>query len=556
MHTTKPTSSAGQTRGCTMRPASTSISTETAIFTASHNMKLTADVPGAMLESRLVMPRAIKAPGNTTAAAPYNSDHPTSLLPVASQPIKAATTPTPDCTTTTHQGDTTGSLARSAAACSRVSGVTSGFADQASCPSSAQAACAATPDPTPDTRPVRFCAFTRGRSALASDIRMLKFFGGKPREYTGKPLLVRRFGLAALLLGAALGLAGCSAAPPLADGAPAHHRPGGFQNNHLDFQPKGLGQLLRWRWNAFAQGLPPPPAKPTPQVAPDLAFVQANARAGAAMQPAVTWIGHATVLVQAGGINALTDPIFSQRASPVGWVGPQRAQPPGLALQQLPHIDLVVVSHNHYDHLDAASVRALNAQAGGPPLFVVPLGLKAWLADQGITRVTELDWWQSTRLAGPAGEVEVVLTPVQHWSGRGLFDRMQTLWAGFVVITPQLNWFHAGDTGYSPDFAHIRERLAPRLGPGGLGLALLPVGAYEPRWFMADQHVNPAEAVKVHRDLGARRSLGMHWGTFALTDEALDEPPRALAAARVAQGVADDDFFVLTVGQTRRLPAR
>jgi N-acyl-phosphatidylethanolamine-hydrolysing phospholipase D len=197
-------------------------------------------------------------------------------------------------------------------------------------------------------------------------------------------------------------------------------------------------------------------------------------------------------------------------------------------------------------------VRQLTAQAGGPPLFIVPLGLKAWLADVGVARVVELDWWEAHRV----GDVDVVLTPVQHWSGRSLTDRMATLWGGFAVFSPDLHLFYAGDTGYSADFAEIRRRFAGRQPGSGFDLALLPLGAYEPRWFMREQHINPAEAVQVHRDLGAQRSLGVHWGTFALTDEALDAPPRELARARRAAGLADDEFFVMAVGQTRQLPRR
>ena len=270
------------------------------------------------------------------------------------------------------------------------------------------------------------------------------------------------------------------------------------------------------------------------------------------MQPAVTWIGHASALVQAGGINVLTDPVFSERASPLSFIGPRRAQPPGLALAQLPHIDAVLVSHNHYDHLDEASVLALNRQAGGPPLFIVPLGLKAWLAGLGIDNAVELDWWHSQRV----GESEVVLTPVQHWSGRGLTDRLATLWGGYAVFSPGFQWYFSGDTGYSKDFADIRQRFASRQQAGGFDIALLAVGAYEPRWFMASQHVNPTEAVQIHRDLGAKRSLGVHWGTFELTDEPLDQPPRDLATASRAAGLAEGEFFVLAVGETRRLPPR
>ena len=382
--------------------------------------------------------------------------------------------------------------------------------------------------------------------------------GGKPQKYTWKPLrfdlpLIGRRVLGLAALGAALSLAGCSSVNPHFDARQPHHRPDGFQNRYTAFEPKGLGELLRWRWDAWRLDLPPPPQAPVPTQAPDTAFLQANARASAAtMQPAVTWIGHASALVQAGGMSVLIDPVFSQRASPVTFLGPRRAQPPGLTPAQLPHIDLVLVSHNHYDHLDLASVQALQAQPGGPPLFIVPLGLKAWLADAGITRAVELDWWQTHTV----GDTEVVLTPAQHWSGRGLTDRLATLWGGFAVFSPGFQWFYSGDTGYSPDFKDIRARLAHRQRDGGFDLALLPVGAYEPRWFMASQHVNPAESVQIHRDLGAKRSMGVHWGTFSLTDEPLDQPPRDLAVARAAAGLSADEFFVLAVGETRRLPRR
>jgi N-acyl-phosphatidylethanolamine-hydrolysing phospholipase D len=268
-------------------------------------------------------------------------------------------------------------------------------------------------------------------------------------------------------------------------------------------------------------------------------------------------------MVQLGGLTLLTDPIFSDRASPLPFVGPQRHKQPGLALSELPHIDLVLASHNHYDHLDAASVDALNQQPGGPPLFIVPLGLKAWLAGRGISNAVELDWWQQHAVPVPhspnAAPVEVTLVPAQHWSGRGLADRMKTLWGGFAVLADDCHCFYAGDTAYSRDFEDIRQHFAARQTPergGGFDLALLPIGAYEPRWFMAEQHVNVQEAVRIHRDLGAKQSLGVHWGTFQLTDEPLDEPPRVLVQARRDAGLGDEEFFVLALGETRRLVAR
>ena len=382
---------------------------------------------------------------------------------------------------------------------------------------------------TPSDRPPPASALDTGRRL-------------RPRSAFGR-------GHLALFLGL---LAGCASGNPDLDASKPHHRPGGFQNNYTAFSAKSLAEVLRWQWQAWRRQLPPAAAQPTPTQAADLAFLHGNARAGAAMKPAVTWLGHATTLVQAGGLTVLTDPVFSQRASPLSFLGPQRQQPAGIALAQLPHIDLVLVSHDHYDHLDEPSVRALAAQPGGPPLFIVPLGLKPWLAARGIHHAVELDWWQTHTVSG----TEVMLTPAQHWSGRGLHDRLASLWGGFAVMSPDFHWFYAGDTGYSRDFSDIRTHLADRQRGGGFDLALLPVGAYEPRWFMATQHVNPAEAVQIHRDLGARRSIGVHWGTFALTDEALDQPPRDLAAARQAAGLADDAFEVLAIGQTRRFPAR
>lgn len=338
---------------------------------------------------------------------------------------------------------------------------------------------------------------------------------------------------------------------PNYDPSKPHHTPTGFKNNYIDAVDKPLGDLLRWRMEAFRQGLPKSPQTPTPTVAPDLAAIHRNARAGTAMLPAITWIGHASMLVQASGLNVLTDPVFSERASPVQFIGPQRTQPPGVALADLPAIDVVVISHNHYDHLDKDGVIALDARAQGKTLFLVPLGLKAWMVARGITNVVELDWWQSHAVRG----VEFHFTPVQHWSARGMSDRSQTLWGGWAVFGAGFHWYFTGDTGYSRDFIDTRERFAAR-NPGGFDLALIAVGAYEPRWFMKEQHVNPAEAVQIHKDLAPRRSVGVHWGTFNLTDEPLDQPPRDLAEARQVQGVAEQDFFLMKIGETRQLPQR
>jgi len=323
------------------------------------------------------------------------------------------------------------------------------------------------------------------------------------------------------------------------DASRPHHTPEGFRNNYEDSRP---GNFWKWMWERWRNGRPDPMTGYQPQVVrPDLARLRAN---GA--HPSVTWIGHATLLVRIGGQNVLTDPQFSERASPLSFMGPRRAVPPAIPLADLPHIDVVVVSHNHYDHLDRDSLVGLNAQAGGPPLFLVPLGLKPWLAEQGISNAVELDWWRHHDHRG----LRLYLLPVQHWSARTPFDRNETLWGGWLVDHPTFRFFFCGDSGYSPDFKDIAARFAP------IDLAAIPIGSYEPRWFMRTMHANPEEAVRIHQDLKARHSLGMHWGTFPLTDEPLAEPPRKLAEALAQADVSPQRFFLLKFGETRTLPER
>jgi len=356
---------------------------------------------------------------------------------------------------------------------------------------------------------------------------------------------VRR--LAAIIVLAAAGgaalLTGFTPVNPYYDPARPHHRPDGFQNIDPAAQmPRPFGEFFRWQRERASLQIPAPKMDLSALV-PDLGFIRNRAN-----HFSVTWIGHATALVQIGHTNILTDPHFSQRASPVQWAGPKRWQPPAIRIDELPRIDIVLISHSHYDHLDEDSVRGLNAQAGGPPLFIVPLGIERWLEGVGIGNTRALDWWDSVQV----GQVTVHLTPVQHWSRRTLTDANRTLWGGFVVEGQSRGKarrvFFSGDTGYSErHFTEIGSRF------GGFDLALLPIGAYEPRWFMRAQHVNPEEAVQIHRDLGARLSVGIHWGTFPLTDEPLDQAATDLAAAREKLGVASREFVVLRHGQTLRL---
>lgn len=324
----------------------------------------------------------------------------------------------------------------------------------------------------------------------------------------------------------------------------------GYKNNYALEVNKSFSDFFRWQWESWQSEKVS--SRPTPRVTADLALIKTPTF------PAVTWIGHATALVQASGLNVLVDPIFSDRASPVQLFGPKRAQTPGVAMADLPDIDVVLISHNHYDHLDRSSVAQLDEKAkaaGKSTLFIVPLGLKVWFNDIGISTVVELDWWQRHEVKG----VDFHLTPVQHWSARGLNDRSATLWGGWAVLGKDFHWYYAGDTGYSRDFADtakfFSQKQAEALG-GGFDLALIPVGAYEPRWFMAPQHINPMEAVRIHQDIGAKRSIGIHWGTFQLTDEPLDQPPRDLAIARNVLGVKEADFSVLAIGETRQFAKR
>jgi N-acyl-phosphatidylethanolamine-hydrolysing phospholipase D len=265
----------------------------------------------------------------------------------------------------------------------------------------------------------------------------------------------------------------------------------------------------------------------------------------------LTWVGHATFLIQMGGLNLLTDPMWSERASPVNFAGPRRLVPPGIAFDALPPIDAVLLSHNHYDHLDARTVRCLVARYPDAR-WITPLGLARFLRQRGAREVLELDWWEETRL----GVLALGCTPAQHFSARGFGDRDRTLWCGWSVATPARQVYFAGDSGYHPEFAAIGDRFGP------FHAALLPIGAYEPRWFMRPVHMNPEEAVQAFQDLHRSRPaisgraglmVGMHWGTFKLTDEPLDEPPARARGAWSAAGLEPARLWLPAPGESRAL---
>jgi L-ascorbate metabolism protein UlaG (beta-lactamase superfamily) len=252
----------------------------------------------------------------------------------------------------------------------------------------------------------------------------------------------------------------------------------------------------------------------------------------------VTFVGHAAFLIQVAGTSVLTDPVYSRRASPVSFAGPRQARAPGVPFDDLPPISLVLLSHNHYDHCDLTTLRRLEQRFH--PMFVTPLGNGRLLRSEGIHRVEEIDWWETAS----AASLPITLTPAQHFSARSPLDRNRALWGGFLIEAGRHRILFAGDTGYGP---HFRE-IAARLGP--IDLALLPIGAYEPRWFMKDIHMNPAEAVQAHVELAARRSIAMHFGRFQLTPAGIDEPVRELATALRERGVVAERFRTVEVGES------
>ncbi len=312
-----------------------------------------------------------------------------------------------------------------------------------------------------------------------------------------------------------------------------------FFNPAGQLQARGFHDLPRWWYQRLVrrQFTPWPRTVPAPRVPEIPTGVPAR-------HLAVTFIGHSTFLLQLPGLHILTDPVFATHAGPFGLLGPRRVRPAALRLGELPRIDVVLLSHNHYDHLDLAALRWLSRQHR--PAIVTTLGNRAWLEARGVGRVTDLDWWGSHH---PAKDLEVICTPAQHFTARTPWDRCRTLWGSFMLRTEIGLVFFAGDSGWAPHFGEIQARL------GSPRLALLPIGAYEPRWFMEAVHVTPDQAVRAHLALGARESIGMHFGTFNLTDEGIDAPLHDLAAARATHGVAPESFHTLDFGETRTFRA-
>jgi len=329
----------------------------------------------------------------------------------------------------------------------------------------------------------------------------------------------------------------------------AHHVPGkGFRNPWPGTTPHGFGDFLKWTLTERRERdrRPDPPPSAFPRATPS--FPQR----AAADTIVATWVGHSTFLLQIGGMNVLLDPVWSERASPVSFAGPRRHTPPGVALDALPPIDLVLVSHDHYDHLDEPTVKQL-LRAHREARWLAPLGVGRWLERRGAHVMRELDWWDRVDVDA----LEITATPAQHFSGRSLTGRNSTLWIGWSIRarggpeSPAV--YVAGDTGAHPEFAKIARTLGP------FDAAFLPIGAYDPRWFMRPVHMDPEDAVAAYEELRAENRdralafVAMHWGTFKLTDEPLDEPPARARAAWERAGLDPAQLWIAQHGETRVL---
>lgn len=333
----------------------------------------------------------------------------------------------------------------------------------------------------------------------------------------------------------ALGVSSCSS-------------PGRFADRNPYVTPKDTNAIdfFMMRWfgdDPWADQLAE--LRENPDLVP-LTELQIEALMAPTQAPQITWLGHATFLLQYQGVNVLTDPILSERASPFSFAGPQRLTPAPLSVAQLPPIDVVIISHNHYDHLDEDTIRGLGANVN----YMVPLGLSEWFVELGIgaQRVHEFDWWQQAEF----GALTITATPSQHWSARSLWDKNDSLWASWHIAIDDWQVWFGGDTGYNPfQFNEIGERFP------SIDDALIPIGAYLPRWFMKPQHVNPAEALQIHQDLGAKRSYAMHWGTYQLAAESLQETREDLASAKSSAANANQQMLqLMAIGETRVIDNR
>jgi L-ascorbate metabolism protein UlaG (beta-lactamase superfamily) len=317
--------------------------------------------------------------------------------------------------------------------------------------------------------------------------------------------------------------------------APAYHGP---VSDHFDgkkfinpagVKPGGFKEMMKWvrnrergEWKEVkdAEYGPPPAAR-----------VEGDSIV-------VTFVNHSTFLIQTRGLNILTDPIWSEYASPVSFAGPKRMRPPGIRFEDLPKIDIILLTHNHYDHLDIKTIQRLWDLY--KPAVYTTLGVGQYLERKGIGNVTEMDWWDEARIDSG---MTVICTPAQHFSGRGMFDRDRTLWGGFSLMTEKGSIYYSGDTGFGEFFREIAERISP------VRLSFLPIGAYKPAWFMSPIHTSPFDAVKIHEILNSPQSIGMHFGTYPLADDGMGDPGKDLKMALENEGILSEHFLVPVAGK-------
>jgi L-ascorbate metabolism protein UlaG (beta-lactamase superfamily) len=292
---------------------------------------------------------------------------------------------------------------------------------------------------------------------------------------------------------------------------------------------RGFGDVLKW---LFTNSRKSWPDQVDDNLKPDFSKPLTSGEA------AITHINHATEFIQVQNLNVLTDPVFSKRVSPFSWIGPSRHRAPGAGFAAIPKIDVVLISHNHYDHLGLESLKKIERR--DHPIFIVPLGNKKYLKEIGAANIVELDWWQAYEV----DKSKISLVPMQHFSRRTFTDRCECLWGGFVLEASGVKVLFAGDTGYNSQFSRIREHF------GSIDVSILPIGAYEPRWFMKPLHMNPEEAVRAHIDLKSSLSIGNHFGTFQVADEGLEEPVIELRKSLASSGISQDRFLAPKNGQT------